>query len=164
MRKGARASQSPTRSITTTPTHAQPRSSIFKLFDDVVLLSDGGVAYAGPAATMTDYFASLGHACPKVKSIGGEQRGEGGHASVACGRQRVGKQCSACTQSIHPSIYVFGARSPPFFAQTQTQNFNPAEFALDLVSVDYSSRESEEAARARVQKLLGAHRCVCISE
>lgn len=40
------------------------------------------------------------------------------------------------------------------------QNFNPAEFALDLVSVDFSSPESEEESRARVQKLLAAHRSV----
>lgn len=40
------------------------------------------------------------------------------------------------------------------------QNFNPAEFALDLVSVDYSSPESEEESRARVHKLLAAHRSV----
>lgn len=38
------------------------------------------------------------------------------------------------------------------------QNFNPAEFALDLVSVDYSSPESEAESRARVEKLLAAHR------
>lgn len=43
----------------------QPRSSIFELFDDLLLLSEGEVVYSGPAADVADYFASLGHPCPQ---------------------------------------------------------------------------------------------------
>lgn len=43
----------------------QPRSSIFTLFDDVVLMTEGEVVYAGEAAKMVPYFASLGYPCPK---------------------------------------------------------------------------------------------------
>ncbi|KAF8057645.1 FUM1 [Scenedesmus sp. PABB004] len=42
----------------------QPRSSIFALFDDLLLLSEGRTVYAGPAAAALDYFEALGHACP----------------------------------------------------------------------------------------------------
>ena len=35
---------------------------------------------------------------------------------------------------------------------------NPAEHVLDLVSIDYSTEESETTSRARVHKLLEAHR------
>lgn len=42
----------------------QPRSSIFAMFDDLVLLSSGSLVYAGPAAQAIDHFASLGLKCP----------------------------------------------------------------------------------------------------
>lgn len=43
----------------------QPRSSIFELFDDLLLLSEGAVVYDGPAAGVAEYFAALGHPCPQ---------------------------------------------------------------------------------------------------
>ena len=43
----------------------QPRSSIFELFDDLLLLTEGRAAYAGPAAGAVDYFAARGHPCPE---------------------------------------------------------------------------------------------------
>ena len=46
----------------------QPRSSIFSLFDDLVLLSEGEVVYCGPAVQAVPHFAALGHACPPAFS------------------------------------------------------------------------------------------------
>ena len=43
----------------------QPRSSIFELFDDLLLLSEGRAVYAGPAAAAVGYFAARGHPCPE---------------------------------------------------------------------------------------------------
>jgi len=43
----------------------QPRSSIFTMFDDVVLMTEGEVVYSGEAAEMVPYFAALGYPCPK---------------------------------------------------------------------------------------------------
>jgi hypothetical protein len=42
----------------------QPRSRIFELFDDLLLLSEGCALYSGPAAAALDHFAQLGHECP----------------------------------------------------------------------------------------------------
>ena len=81
----------------------QPRSSAFALFDDLVLLAEGKVAYSGPAADALSFFASAeggSHDCPR--------------------------------------------------------HFNPAEFLADLVSVDHSSPEAEEASRARVKGVTDA--------
>ena len=81
----------------------QPRSSAFALFDDLVLLAEGKVAYSGPAAEALSHFASEeggGHRCPS--------------------------------------------------------HFNPAEFLADLVSVDHSSPEAEEASRERVRGITDA--------
>ncbi|CAM9226449.1 unnamed protein product, partial [Chrysoparadoxa australica] len=61
----------------------QPRSSIYTLFDDILLLSDGRVMYHGPRTEASDYFAELGFPCP--------------------------------------------------------QDFNPSDFMVDLVSVDYGA-------------------------
>ncbi|KAI1316673.1 ATP-binding cassette sub- G member 2 [Mortierella claussenii] len=42
----------------------QPRSDIYELFDDLLLLSKGKVVYFGKSQTAAAYFESLGHECP----------------------------------------------------------------------------------------------------
>lgn len=42
----------------------QPRSDIFKLFDEVGILSMGDVVYFGGAEQMLDYFQNIGYPCP----------------------------------------------------------------------------------------------------
>jgi ABC-type multidrug transport system ATPase subunit len=42
----------------------QPRSEIWSLFDNVILLTRGSPAYAGSAKDCLDYFAKLGHEMP----------------------------------------------------------------------------------------------------
>lgn len=42
----------------------QPRSEIFKMFDQVALLSRGQMIYFGPADKMVPYFGDLGYPCP----------------------------------------------------------------------------------------------------
>ena len=68
----------------------QPRSSIWSLFDDVLLLTaHGRVAYWGPRDNILDYFKKLGYVCP-----------------------------------VHT---------------------NPAEFLVDLVSIDTSSKDKQDS-------------------
>ena len=43
----------------------QPRSSIFAMFDDLILLSEGRMLYSGPASQALSYFEELGHHCPQ---------------------------------------------------------------------------------------------------
>eukprot|EP00854_Cymbomonas_tetramitiformis_P010198 gene10198-12068_t len=42
----------------------QPRSDVFTLFDNVVILASGRQVYGGPTETLIPYLASAGHACP----------------------------------------------------------------------------------------------------
>lgn len=42
----------------------QPRSRIFDLFDDLLLLSNGKLLYSGAADSALAHFESLGHKCP----------------------------------------------------------------------------------------------------
>jgi ABC-type multidrug transport system ATPase subunit len=80
----------------------QPRSEIYSLFDNVVLLTRGSPAYAGSATECLPYFAQLGH------------------------------------------------EMPPFT--------NPAEYLIDLVSVDNRNEEAEAAAEHRVGRIKEAWR------
>ncbi|CAN0012851.1 unnamed protein product, partial [Choristocarpus tenellus] len=43
----------------------QPRSSIYALFDDIMLLSEGQVMYHGPVEEALPHLTSLGYQCPK---------------------------------------------------------------------------------------------------
>uniref|UniRef100_A0A0D6R7E5 ABC transporter domain-containing protein n=1 Tax=Araucaria cunninghamii TaxID=56994 RepID=A0A0D6R7E5_ARACU len=77
----------------------QPRSSIYGKFDDLILLSEGAVVYAGPAKDEAlSYFAIHGFICE--------------------------------------------------------DHVNPAEFFADLISIDYSSPESESKSRQRIEYLI----------
>lgn len=54
-----------TRKTTVVCSIHQPRSDIFNLFDNVLVLSRGGFpVYCGPTADVVSYFSKLGHACP----------------------------------------------------------------------------------------------------
>jgi hypothetical protein len=53
----------PTFSRLTFPVH-QPRSEIWSLFDNLILLTKGSPAYAGSATQCLNYFAKLGHEMP----------------------------------------------------------------------------------------------------
>jgi ABC-type multidrug transport system ATPase subunit len=85
----------------------QPRSEIWDLFDNVILLSRGSPAYAGSAKDCLPYFAKLGH------------------------------------------------EMPPFT--------NPAEYLIDVVSVDNRSVEAEKVAQDRVGRIIEAWRLHCSS-
>lgn len=80
----------------------QPRSEIWSLFDNVILLTRGSPAYAGKAEECLPYFAKLGY------------------------------------------------EMPPFT--------NPAEYLIDVVSVDNRSAEAESAAEERVGHIKEAWR------
>ncbi|TPX37995.1 hypothetical protein SmJEL517_g00239 [Synchytrium microbalum] len=46
----------------------QPSSEIFHLFDDLVLMADGKVMYAGSQEHVVDYFGAHGYPCPKYSN------------------------------------------------------------------------------------------------
>jgi len=75
----------------------QPRSSIYKMFDLLLLLSEGRVMYFGPAKEAVSWFSSAGFPCPP--------------------------------------------------------EYNPADFFLDVVSMDYRTPAEESASRRRIQLL-----------
>jgi ABC-type multidrug transport system ATPase subunit/ABC-type multidrug transport system permease subunit len=73
----------------------QPRSSIFKMFDLLLLLSEGKTMYYGSAKSAVEFFTRSCFECPV--------------------------------------------------------NFNPADFFLDVVSMDYRSKEAEDSSRKRIR-------------
>jgi ABC-type multidrug transport system ATPase subunit len=44
----------------------QPRSSIYEMFDKLLLLSCGRTIYLGPANTAKEYFKASGFICPSL--------------------------------------------------------------------------------------------------
>jgi len=78
----------------------QPRSSIYAMFDRLLLLAGGNVMYNGDASAAVDHFEAAGHPCP-----------------------------------IH---------------------YNPADFFIDLVSIDIQLDDGGEADRTRVRALAAA--------
>ena len=78
----------------------QPRASVYALFDEITLMSEGRVVYSGPTSTVASFFAAQGFPCPN--------------------------------------------------------NISPPEFYVDLISVDYSSPEAEEASKRRIFQLADA--------
>lgn len=76
----------------------QPRSDVWHLIDNIILLSRGHIVYIGSTKELPQYFASLGHVCPPLT--------------------------------------------------------NPADWILDLSSVDLRNLESENASRARLKTLV----------
>lgn len=75
----------------------QPRASIYELFEDISLISEGRVIYSGTKKNFVPHFESLGYSLPP--------------------------------------------------------NVSPAEYYVDLVSVDYSSPEEEVATKKRIHWL-----------
>jgi ABC-type multidrug transport system ATPase subunit len=77
----------------------QPRSSIFALFDDLLLLAEGAVAYHGPADKVLDHFAALGHACPEHYNPAGAGAGRvqiGGDGYDPCFWRCCSGRCCRC--------------------------------------------------------------------
>eukprot|EP00475_Leptophrys_vorax_P023598 TRINITY_DN3229_c0_g1_i3.p1 TRINITY_DN3229_c0_g1~~TRINITY_DN3229_c0_g1_i3.p1 ORF type:complete len:687 (+),score=141.68 TRINITY_DN3229_c0_g1_i3:16-2076(+) len=75
----------------------QPRSQIWKMFDKLLLLSDGKTMFFGPSRDVIPFFSNAGFPCPT--------------------------------------------------------HFNPADFFLDLVAIDYRSSTKEKETIGRVQKI-----------
>ncbi|KAK4353409.1 hypothetical protein RND71_028927 [Anisodus tanguticus] len=47
----------------------QPAPETFKLFDDIILLSEGRIVYQGPRENVLEFFKSVGFPCPERKAI-----------------------------------------------------------------------------------------------
>jgi ATP-binding cassette subfamily G (WHITE) protein 2 len=78
----------------------QPGSAIYALFDRVIVLAEGRLAYTGHASAVVDHFTKLGWKCPTL--------------------------------------------------------FNPAEYVLQVTSLDFTTPEAEEESRNRLAPILDA--------
>lgn len=47
----------------------QPAQEVFDLFDDVILLCEGQIAYQGPREHVLEFFESIGFKCPDRKNV-----------------------------------------------------------------------------------------------
>lgn len=47
----------------------QPSPETVALFDEVIVLAEGQIVYAGPVKSVEDYFANIGYVCPKFMDV-----------------------------------------------------------------------------------------------
>jgi ABC-type multidrug transport system ATPase subunit len=47
----------------------QPPPETYELFDDIILLSDGQIAYQGPRENVLEFFEYMGFQCPERKGV-----------------------------------------------------------------------------------------------
>lgn len=107
----------------------QPRSSIWASFDDILLMAPGGrAAYFGPREDMISYFASLKGITTGPAAPSTDAAASGGGVGVA-------------------------SSGGPFVCPPQT---NPAEYFIDLVSLDFSSPQSLASSKERVDFIVEA--------
>ncbi|GJN05977.1 hypothetical protein PR202_ga23658 [Eleusine coracana subsp. coracana] len=106
----------------------QPRGSVYSKFDDIVLLSEGEVVYMGPAKEEPlSYFASLG---------------------LLFFTHLVPCILLFFSFVVLVSVNISRYQCP--------DHMNPAEFLADLISVDYSSAETVQSSRKRIENLIEA--------
>ena len=134
----------------------QPRSSIFTMFDDVVLMTEGEVVYTGEAEAMVPYFAALGYPCPKNFN-------PAEHVLDLGASSLLPFLPPSLPPSIPSSLFPTGSRnvSGPPSGPRFTVVFLPPSLPPSLpplVSIDYTTVESEIASRTRVLALLSSHR------
>ena len=80
----------------------QPRSSIYQLFDQLILLAEGRLVYGGPAGKQSvEYFSKLNFKCPSL--------------------------------------------------------YNPADYFLDIVSVDNRTEKDENLSKKRINFLIDSY-------
>ena len=48
----------------------QPSPETVALFDEVIVMAEGQIVYAGPVKSVENYFADIGYVCPKFMDVG----------------------------------------------------------------------------------------------
>ena len=118
----------------------QPRSSIYAMFDRLMLFANGNVMYNGDASTAVDYFAALGHAC----NCRGAPTYHWILQNVVATHTRPDSlQPSSTTIILIMLLLLFPG---PI-------HFNPADFFIDLISIDLQLEDGGEADRQRIKAL-----------
>ncbi|KAF2734700.1 P-loop containing nucleoside triphosphate hydrolase protein [Polyplosphaeria fusca] len=113
----------------------QPRSEIWSLFDNIILLTKGSPAYAGNARECLPYFARLGYELPPfvnpaehlIDIVSVDNRSVEAE-EVAQARVDSIKQAwrDHCSQSSHPS----GSEEPKFVTSTSQKTLTPKHNSL----------------------------------
>ncbi|KAG5531526.1 hypothetical protein RHGRI_026215 [Rhododendron griersonianum] len=117
----------------------QPRGSVYGKFDDIVLLTEGALVYAGPAREEPlEYFSKFG-----LTIEASIQYAEITLAGLSKSAQAVkGRHVQLFTGQLLFNRYHCPA------------HVNPAEFLADLISIDYSSSQSVYSSQKRIDGLV----------
>lgn len=173
----------------------QPRSSIYKMFDLLLLLSEGKTIYFGPAAKVRSRAGRGDRASAATTRVGWGQRHEIMHALVGVSALKA-HTCFYLVRANHsvqvpnpvPALHMTPSQHPPSSALPQSPpcplnsflhgllthlwragmqavawfealgfpcpaHYNPADFFLDVVSMDHRTQDAEASSRVRIELL-----------
>ncbi|CAK1552568.1 unnamed protein product [Leptosia nina] len=125
----------------------QPSSELMALFDKLVLLAEGRVAYAGNASGALGFFESLGYHCPitynptdyfiKVLALTPGSEGASRHAiKSVCDRFAVSDAAKELDMEIHLEFHLIDNQDEQT-KRTKTSDFRPPFFHAKIIWLVY---------------------------
>ncbi|CAH3891375.1 protein scarlet [Pieris brassicae] len=125
----------------------QPSSELMALFDKLVLLAEGRVAYAGNASGALGFFESLGYHCPitynptdyfiKVLALTPGSEGASRHAiKSVCDRFAVSDAAKELDMEIHLEFHIIDNQDAET-KRTKASNFKPPFFHTKILWLVY---------------------------
>ncbi|XP_047504405.1 protein scarlet [Pieris napi] len=125
----------------------QPSSELMALFDKLVLLAEGRVAYAGNASGALGFFESLGYHCPitynptdyfiKVLALTPGSEGASRHAiKSVCDRFAVSDAAKELDMEIHLEFHLIDNQDEET-KRTKASNFKPPFFHTKIIWLVY---------------------------
>lgn len=119
----------------------QPSSSIFKMLDDIALLTNGALVYSGPASDAPSYFANLNHPLPEqcnpaeayleLMSVDSSTP-----ESLASSRRRIDTLISAWASQSLSNPTIAPATPDKIIKSTPEGSLTPEQASVEPVGVD----------------------------
>ena len=119
----------------------QPRTDIFHMFDSVILLTKGDVAYFGPSSNVLDHFTKLGHECPNDTNP----------ADFLCMHLR---HLHPLSLTFSPSLLQNDSTADSIRCTSSSSFYLLIYCSVDITSIDDRDTEKEAESTARVKSIV----------
>lgn len=120
----------------------QPGPETFSLFDEVILLAEGHLAYAGPIEEATGYFASLGYHQPNTMDVADFLQS----VTTPDGNMMFNSEESPNDKHYTASEFADAFRSSDFYKQILTEQSSPLKCNWNQTDLQIINEEDEESA------------------
>lgn len=136
----------------------QPSAEIFFLFDDLLLMADGGIMYHGPIRDTVDYFQSIGYDCPKntnpsdwlfMTILNNEEASEVNPYAKSTGDNGAPNPASTETNNERVSrllkVWATGDRCKRYESRSLAPSFSKNNAHLALTDPETDAEDSDES-------------------